>query len=79
MIEIKINGVQGECSFYCATGEILSDDIRRALVILYRAICEASHSETADKGMEYIVALIGSGTIKRDYEHLLQTEAEGTQ
>lgn len=72
MIEIKIDGVQGECSFYCATGEILSDDIRRALVVLYRAIYEATHNETADKAMQYIMALIGSGVIKKDCEQLMQ-------
>lgn len=28
MIEIKIDGIQAECRFDCADGEILSDDIR---------------------------------------------------
>ena len=50
MIEIKINGIQAECKFDCADGKILSDDISRALIALYRVVCEASNDETADKG-----------------------------
>ena len=72
MIEIKINGIQAECNFDCADGKILSDDIRRALIALYRVVCEASNDETADKAMQYILALIGSGIIKKDYEQLMQ-------
>ncbi len=37
MIEIKINGIQAECKVDCADGKILSDDIRRVLISLYRA------------------------------------------
>lgn len=72
MIEIKINGIQAEGRFDCANGEILSDDIRRVLIALYRVVCEASNDETADKAMQYIMALIGSGIIKKDYEQLMQ-------
>lgn len=72
MIEIKINGIQAECKFDFADGKILSDDIRRALLALYRVVCEASNDETADKAMQYIMALIGSGIIKKDYEQLMQ-------
>lgn len=46
MIEIKINGMQAECRFDCADGEILSDDIRRVLIALYRVVCEAANDET---------------------------------
>ena len=72
MIEIKINGIQAEGRFDCADGEILSDDIRRVLIALYRVVCEAANDETADKAMQYIMALIGSGVIKKDYEQMMQ-------
>ena len=72
MIEIKIDGIQAEGRFDCADGEILSDDIRRVLIALYRVVCEAANDETADKAMQYIMALIGSGVIKKDYEQLMQ-------
>ena len=73
MIEIKINGIQAECKFDCADGQILSDDIHRALIALYRVVCKATNDETfADKAMQYIMALIGSGVIKKDYEQLMQ-------
>lgn len=72
MIEIKINGIQVECKFDCTDGRILSDDIHRALIALYRVVCEATNDETADKTMQYIMALIGSGVIKKDYEQLMQ-------
>ena len=72
MIEIKINGIQAECKFDCADGKILSDDIRRVLISLYRVVCQATNDETADKAMQYIMALIGSGIIKKDYEQLMQ-------
>ena len=55
MIEIKINGIQAEGRFDCADGEILSDDIRRVLIALYRVVCEAANDETADKAMQYII------------------------
>ena len=38
MIEIKINGIQAECKFDCTDGQILSDDIHRALIALYRVV-----------------------------------------
>lgn len=72
MIEIKINGIQVECKFDCTDGRILSDDIHRALIALYRVVCKAMNDETADKAMQYIMALIGSGVIKKDYEQLMQ-------
>ena len=72
MIEIKINGIQVECKFDCTDGRILSDDIHRALIALYRVVCKAANDETADKAMQYIMALIGSGVIKKDYEQLMQ-------
>lgn len=72
MIEIKIDGIQSKCKFDCADGKILSDDIRRVLISLYRVVCEAANDETADKAMQYIMALIGSGVIKKDYEQLMQ-------
>lgn len=72
MIEIKINGIQVECKFDCTDGRILSDDIHRALIALYRVVCKATNAETADKAMQYIMALIGSGVIKKDYEQLMQ-------
>ena len=72
MIEIKIDGIQAEGRFDCADGEILSDDIRRVLIALYRVVCEAANDETADKAMQYIMALIGSGVIKKDYEQMMQ-------
>lgn len=72
MIEIKINGIQAEGRFDCANGEILSEDIRRVLIALYRVLCEAANDETADKAMQYIMALIGSGVIKKDYEQMMQ-------
>lgn len=72
MIEIKINGIQAEGRFDCANGEILSEDIRRVLIALYRVLCEAANDETADKAMQYIMALIGSGVIKEDYEQMMQ-------
>lgn len=74
MIEIKIDGIQAECKFDCADadGKILSDDIRRVLISMYRVVCEATNDETADKAMQYIMALIGSGVIKKDYEQLMQ-------
>ena len=71
MIEIKIDGIQAECRFDCADGKILSDDIRRALISLYRVVCETANDETADKAMQYIMALIGSGVVKKDYEQLM--------
>ncbi len=72
MIEIKINGIQAKCNFDCADGKILSDDIHRVLIALYRVVCKATNDETADKAMQYIMALIGSGVIKKDYEQLMQ-------
>ena len=72
MIEIKINGIQAECKFDCADGKILSDDICRVLISLYRVVCEATNDETADKAMQYIMALIGSGVIKKGYEQMMQ-------
>ncbi len=72
MIEIKINGIQAECKVDCADGKILSDDIRRVLISLYRVVCKVTNDETADKAMQYIMALIGSGVIKKDYEQLMQ-------
>ena len=42
------------------------------LISLYRVVCEATNDETADKAMQYIMALIGSGVIKKDYEQLMQ-------
>lgn len=72
MIEIKINGIQAEGRFDCANGEILSEDIRRVLIALYRVLCEAANDKTADKAMQYIMALIGSGVIKKDYEQMMQ-------
>lgn len=74
MIEIKINGIQAECKVDCADGKILSDDIRRVLILLYRVVCKVTNDETADKAMQYIMALIGSGVIKKDYEQLMQIE-----
>ena len=74
MIEIKIDGIQAECKFDCADGKILSDDIRRVLISLYRVVCEAANDELADKAMQYIMALIGFGVIKKDYEQLMQRE-----
>lgn len=50
----------------------MSDDIRRVLIALYRVVCEAANDETADKAMQYIMALIGSGVIKKDYEQMMQ-------
>lgn len=76
MIEIKIDGIQAECKVDCADGKILSDDIRRVLISLYRVVCEATNDETADKAMQYIMALIGSGVIKKDYEQLMQRAGE---
>lgn len=60
MIEIKINGIQAECKFDFADGEILSDDIRRALLALYRVVCEAANDETADKadGCEKVCGVV---------------------
>ena len=78
MIEIKINGIQAKCKFDFADGKILGDDIRRVLISLYRVVCEATNDETADKAMQYIMALIGSGVIKKDYEQLMQ-RAEAVQ
>ena len=72
MIEIKINGIQAECKFDFADGKILGDGIRRALISLYRVVCHATNDETADKAMQYIMDLIGSGIIKKDYEQLMQ-------
>ena len=72
MIEIKINGIQAECKFDCTDGQILSDDIHRALIAMYRVVCKAMNDGTADKAMQYIMALIGSGVIKKDYEQLMQ-------
>ena len=43
MIEIKINGIQVECKFDCTDGRILSDDIHRALIALYRVVCKATN------------------------------------
>ena len=77
MIEIKINGIQAECKFDCTNGQILSDDIHRALIALYRVVCKATNDETADKAMQYIMALIGAGVIKKDYEQLMQIEGAG--
>ena len=51
---------------------ILSDDIRRVLISLYRVVCKVTNDETADKATQYIMALIGSGVIKKDYEQLMQ-------
>ena len=41
----------------------MSDDIRRVLISLYRVVCKVTNDETADKAMQYIMALIGSGVI----------------
>lgn len=54
MIEIKINGIQAKYKFDFADGKILGDDIRRALIALYRVVCKATNDETADKAMQYI-------------------------
>ena len=43
MIEIKINGIQAECKVDCADGKILSDDIRRVLISLYRVVCKVTN------------------------------------
>lgn len=42
------------------------------MIALYRVVCEAANDETADKAMQYIMALIGSGVIKKDYEQMMQ-------
>lgn len=67
MIEIKINGIQAECKFDCTNGQILSDDIHRVLIALYRVVCKATNDETADKAMQYHH---GSDRVWRNQERL---------
>ena len=71
-MRLKLTEYRPNANFDCADGKILSDDIRRALISLYRVVCQATNDETADKAMQYIMALIGSGIIKKDYEQLMQ-------
>lgn len=65
MIEIKIDGIQAECKFDFADGKILGDDIRRALISLYRVggfRTQGRRGVVADLGRRPRLPGVGRGT-----------------
>lgn len=72
MIEIKING-DGSCNGRVSTDEATGyKDLHRALIVMYSIAVAVYGEKTGEIVMNVLAKYFKNGTIKREYEELMQ-------